>query len=218
MLRALLVDIDGTLVATNGLHAAAWSDACRAFDYDLPPQFFLPMIGMGSDRIVPAIAPELDARAGVGKAIADARERTFLDLYAAQAVPTPGARQLLEAMRRAGITVVVASSAAPQERDVLLARAGVADLVEIADGKAPQSKPDPGPLQAALDHAGASRYQACMLGDTPYDIRAASALEMASVAVRCGGWEDSALSGAGAIFDDPADALEKPLEWPIRLP
>jgi phosphoglycolate phosphatase-like HAD superfamily hydrolase len=50
-----------------------------------------------------------------------------------------------------------------------------------------------------------------MLGDTPYDIEAARRAGVAAIAVRCGGWDDAALAGAIAIYDDPAALLAA---WP----
>jgi phosphoglycolate phosphatase-like HAD superfamily hydrolase len=47
-----------------------------------------------------------------------------------------------------------------------------------------------------------------MVGDTPYDIEAARRAGVATVAFRCGGSTDERLSGALAIYDDPADLLE----------
>jgi phosphoglycolate phosphatase-like HAD superfamily hydrolase len=47
-----------------------------------------------------------------------------------------------------------------------------------------------------------------MLGDTPYDVEAATRARVPAVALRCGGWwPDDALRGAAAIYDDPADLL-----------
>jgi phosphoglycolate phosphatase-like HAD superfamily hydrolase len=47
-----------------------------------------------------------------------------------------------------------------------------------------------------------------MLGDTPYDIKAAQSAGVATVALRSGGWKDEELVGATAIYDDPANLLE----------
>ena len=61
-----------------------------------------------------------------------------------------------------------------------------------------------------------------MIGDTPYDIEAASRAGVGTIAFRCGGgWSEQDLAGALAIFDDPLDLLlnydESPLvgrgEW-----
>lgn len=46
-----------------------------------------------------------------------------------------------------------------------------------------------------------------MIGDTPYDIESAGQLGVGVIAFRCGGFDDSQLVGALAIYDDPADLV-----------
>ena len=47
-----------------------------------------------------------------------------------------------------------------------------------------------------------------MIGDTPYDIEAATRAGLKSIAFRSGGWKDDDLRGAVEIYDGPADLLE----------
>jgi phosphoglycolate phosphatase-like HAD superfamily hydrolase len=54
-----------------------------------------------------------------------------------------------------------------------------------------------------------------MIGDTPYDVEAASRAGVRAIAFRCGGWTDAALHGAMAIYDGPWDLLAKLSESPI---
>jgi phosphoglycolate phosphatase-like HAD superfamily hydrolase len=97
----------------------------------------------------------------------------------------------------------------------LLEQAGLADLIDVpatADD-AEKSKPDPDIVQAALAKTGIEAHQAIMLGDTPYDIQAARAEGVGTVALRCGGWwKDVDLAGAIGIYDDPAELLSR---WPL---
>jgi phosphoglycolate phosphatase-like HAD superfamily hydrolase len=83
----------------------------------------------------------------------------------------------------------------------------VADLTTSDD--ADRSKPDPDILVAALKKSGASPERAIMIGDTPYDIEAARRARLASIAFRCGGWDDGNLRGAIAIYDDPRHLLDR---------
>jgi phosphoglycolate phosphatase-like HAD superfamily hydrolase len=48
-----------------------------------------------------------------------------------------------------------------------------------------------------------------MIGDTPYDIAAASQAGVKIVAFRSGGWDDEGLAGAIALYDDPADLIAR---------
>jgi phosphoglycolate phosphatase-like HAD superfamily hydrolase len=69
------------------------------------------------------------------------------------------------------------------------------------------SKPDPDLVHAALAEADLPAAQVVMLGDTPYDIEAAGRAKVGVIAFRCGGWGDKDLSGALAVYEDPADLL-----------
>jgi phosphoglycolate phosphatase-like HAD superfamily hydrolase len=48
-----------------------------------------------------------------------------------------------------------------------------------------------------------------MLGDTPYDVEAATGAGVAAVGLRCGGWSAERLAGAIAVYDDPAHVLRE---------
>jgi phosphoglycolate phosphatase-like HAD superfamily hydrolase len=76
-----------------------------------------------------------------------------------------------------------------------------------SSGDVDHSKPDPDIVQSALRKAECSAGEAVMLGDTPYDVQAASKANVPTIALRCGGHPDSALAGALAIYDDVADLM-----------
>ena len=105
--------------------------------------------------------------------------------------------------------LVVATSASADDMAALLEAAGVADLIEAkaSSADAEESKPAPDIVEAALANAGVPADDAVMLGDTPYDVKAANRAGVRCVALRSGGWDDEALSDAAAIYDDTADLL-----------
>lgn len=205
-LQTVLLDVDGTLIDSNDAHARAWVGALAAHGYVIPFDQVRPLIGMGGDKLLPQLAG-LDAESSEADRIAETRK----ELFAAELPslrPTRGARALLELLRDEGLELVVATSAAAEEVQAILRQAGVADLIEEAAsaGDAERSKPDPDILQAALKKAGRHPGQCVMIGDTPYDIEAASRARMPTIALRCGGWwNDADLRDAMAIYDDPAD-------------
>ena len=106
-----------------------------------------------------------------------------------------------------GVGLVIATSADDREMQALLERAGVGDLFPKRTSKddAEESKPDPDIVQAALTKSHATRERAVMVGDTPYDLEAATRAGVAAIALRCGGyWSDADFVGALEILDDPA--------------
>ena len=115
--------------------------------------------------------------------------------------------------------MVVATSAQVDETDALLRQAGLDDLIDRAadSGDAAESKPDPDIVQSALGKAGVRPSMALMLGDTPYDVAAASNAGVRCIALRCGGWwNDSAFGGAAALYDSPHELLAAYDASPLR--
>ncbi|MBD2432035.1 MULTISPECIES: HAD family hydrolase [Fischerella] len=217
VLQAVLLDIDGTLVLSNDAHAQTWVDTFREFGYDVSFEQVRSLIGMGGDQIIPRIVPGLTDEEGDGKAIAQQRRKLFLNEYAPKLVPANGARQLVQHMLQSGLRLIVASSASSQEMEVLLKVAQVDDLLteKTTSSDAEASKPAPDIVEAALGKLNSSPQEVLMLGDTPYDIKSASQAGVGVIAVRCGGFDDAALAGAKAIYDDPADLLVHYADSPL---
>lgn len=215
-LRGVLVDIDGTLIASNRAHAEAFADVFRAAGYALSADQVEPLIGKGGDKLIPELTG-LDAEHGEGKRLADEKKRRFREHYLPTLRPTPGARALIERLRAAELRLIVATSAGGDEVQALLEQAGVADLLTEATSSsdAENSKPDPDIVHAALDRSGLSPAEALLLGDTPYDVEAAARAGVACIALRSGGWGDADLRGALAIYDDPADLIAHLDESPL---
>ena len=57
MVEAVLSDIDGTLVESNWLHAAAWRDAFAVIDIPLDIETLRKQIGKGGDQLIPVFVP-----------------------------------------------------------------------------------------------------------------------------------------------------------------
>lgn len=204
----LLFDVDGTLLDSNAAHADAWAQALREHGVEVDAVQVRPLIGMGGDKLLPAIA-NVSEDSERGQAIARRKKAIFGTLLPSLQ-PTPGARPLLEYLREQDVNLIIATSADDRELSALLERAGVGDLIPRRTSKddAPESKPDPGIVQAALAKSHARPEQTAMIGDTPYDIQAAIQAGIKAIALRCGGyWSDGDLVGAIEIFNDPAELL-----------
>ncbi|HEX2081673.1 MAG TPA: HAD family hydrolase [Longimicrobium sp.] len=214
--KVALLDVDGTLIDSNDEHAQAWVDVGREFGFDIGFHHVRRLIGMGGDKVLPAVTG-LQEDDPLGERIKERRGEIFRGAYLPTLKPFPSARELLERLRDDGYTLVVATSASKEDMDGLLKQAGIRDLIEekTSSGDADESKPDPDIVQAALKAADARPEEAIMLGDTPYDVEASGRAGVRCVALRCGGWDGGDLGGAVAVYDDPADLLARYAESPF---
>ncbi|HEX8027612.1 MAG TPA: HAD family hydrolase [Vicinamibacterales bacterium] len=204
----VLFDVDGTLVDSNDAHAAAWVKAFTESGVRVDPSLVRRCIGMGGDKLMPAVSG-IDAESEQGSAIAKRRGEIFSTEFLPSLEPFRDADRLVAAVRARGLTVVVASSAKDDELQALLKIAGAAGLVHASTSAddADESKPAPDIVEAALNEANAAPADAIMIGDTPYDIEAASRAGVRAIALRSGGWSDRDLAGAIAIYDGTWDLL-----------
>ena len=216
-LAAVLLDIDGTLLDSNDAHTRSWLETLRRHGHAVAYERVRPLIGMGADRLLAEMLG-LAADDPLAKQLADERSTLFLEQWLPSLGPTPGARALLGRLGAEGLTLVVATAAGEAKLPALLGQAGIEDLVDAATSSsdARHSKPDPDIVEAALRRCGVEAAAALMLGDTPYDVEAARAAGVDTIALRCGGWwDDAALSGAVAIHDSPATLLGQWADSPL---
>jgi phosphoglycolate phosphatase-like HAD superfamily hydrolase len=204
----VILDVDGTLVLSNAAHARAWAEVLSEAGYQVPIDDLQRLIGMGSDKLLPA-AIGVDKDSALGKRLSERRKQVFQERYLPHLEPTPGARALLDRLRAEGRSLMIASSAEGDELQGLLAVCGASDLADRTPppDQVEGSKPEPDVVQAALDRLERPAAAVRMLGDTPYDVEAAGRAGVGIIALRCGGWRDADLDGALAIYDDPADLL-----------
>jgi len=208
--EAVLLDLDGTLLDSNDAHAQSWSDTFKEAGLDIGSETVRPLIGMGADKLVPKLTG-LDVASEEGKRLVARRKEIFAKEYLPLLRPFPKARELLERMRSDGLTLVIATSASKDELRGLLKALGAEWLIddETSSSDAKESKPDPDIVRAALDKAGVGPDRCVMLGDTSYDVEAATRARVRVVALRCGGSGDDVLRGAAEIYDDPKDLLAR---------
>jgi len=213
--RAVILDMDGTLLDSNAAHVHAWVEALRRHGREVAEADIWPWVGMGGDNLLPA-AVGISKESAEGQKIAETRGEIFRG-YLPHLEPFPEVRPLLERMKRDGLKLVVATSSPQDEVEKAVEIVGVRNLLEdvTSASRAGRSKPDPDVVHAALDRVGLPARDAIMLGDTPYDIQAASKVGVPVIAFRCGGFQDKDLKGAIAIYDGPADLLAHYDESPL---
>ncbi|GAA4019896.1 hypothetical protein GCM10022280_20030 [Sphingomonas swuensis] len=172
-------------------------------------------MGKGADNYVRALLPDLPG--SEADRLGDEHGRLFRKHYLHRVKPFPHARDLLARCKGEGLRVFLASSASKSEVEHHLGLLDARDLVDgfVAADDVAHSKPCPDIFAAALDKAGVGPDQALVVGDTPYDIEAATKVGVRSVAVRSGLFADETLEGAIAIYDDVADILARFNDSPL---
>jgi beta-phosphoglucomutase-like phosphatase (HAD superfamily) len=197
---AFLLDVDGTLMDSNYHHVLAWQRAFHAHGLDLATADVHAWIGMGGDQLVPTVAGE-EFEHEHGDDVRAAWREGF-DARIEEVLPLVGARALVEALVGTGRPVVLASSAPKPHIDRYLDLLGVRDLVAgwtTADD-VETTKPAPDLLSAAAQRVQAKRP--VVIGDSPWDCRAAQHADISCVGVGTGGFTTDQLrsSGAAAVY------------------
>jgi HAD superfamily hydrolase (TIGR01509 family) len=208
-MKAVILDIDGTLVDTNYHHALAWYRALRQNGHVVPIWQIHRAIGMGGDQIIKHLLSEaVDQEQG--DEIRAAEAALYLAMIE-EVEPLRGARELLEDLKDSGKTVVLASSAKAAEvdhyLDLLDARSLASGWTTSADVE--KTKPHPDLVQAALKKAGTD--DGAMVGDSVWDCEAAKRAGIELVAVMTGGFSEAELrdAGAAAVYESIEDLRQQ---------
>ncbi len=218
MIRAVIFDVDGTLIDSVDLHTRAWQATFRHFGKEIAFDEVRMQIGKGGDELMPVFLSENEI-AEQGKQMEEFRKQLFQKEFLPQVKGFPKVRELFLQLQSEGRQVALASSANGEELEAYKEAAGIADLslgAETSKDDAEKSKPHPDIFEAALKKLGGPRLEeTIVIGDTPYDIEAAQKAGLRTIAVRCGGFPEETLRGAVAIFQDPADLLARYAESPL---
>lgn len=212
MIEAVLCDIDGTLVQSNWLHAAAWKDAFAEMGIVVDLEQVRRQIGKGGDELIPVFVPWW-RRSSVEEPLKAYRKLVFEQDYLKQVEPLPKVREFLLRLKEAGIRLSLASSADKDQLDIYKKIANMGDLIEESSSAddADHSKPHPDIFEATLKKLGLPASKVLALGDTPYDAEAAGKAGISTIGVTTGGWSKEELLEAGCIevYTDVADLLER---------
>jgi HAD superfamily hydrolase (TIGR01509 family) len=204
---AVIFDVDGTLVDTNYLHVLAWARGIRESGQTVSMSAIHRLIGMGSDHLVEELLGQESEEASQG------HSRHFEELME-EIVAFPSASQLLEEVHRRGAMVVLASSASEKDMAAMMDALGPPeDAIDHVTKKddVERSKPSPDVFQVALDATGLDPGQVLVVGDTVWDVEAATRSQLRFVGVTTGGISRQELEEAGAIavYEDVAHLLRE---------
>lgn len=207
-----LFDLDGTLVDSVYQHVLAWKDALDAEGIELSVWRIHRKIGMSgglfTNQLLRETGLEISAerveRLRQGHASAYQRQ-------ASRIRPLPGARELLSWLTDAGVPWAIATSGRMETAAVNLAALGVdPDRTPVVTrDQVKYAKPDPDLFLAAAERLGGPIETAVVVGDSIWDMLAATRCRALGVGLLSGGYGPDELqqSGAFRVYEDPADLL-----------
>jgi HAD superfamily hydrolase (TIGR01549 family) len=215
--KAVLFDIDGTLVDSNYLHIDAWDRALTEVGHPVNTWRIHRAIGMDSGKLLEALLED-DV-----EALGDRAKEAHTRLYeaAGDRLRSFGqSQELLRTLAERGYEVVLATSAPENELEMLRRTLDVEDAIATLTSAedVAEAKPSPDIVQVALQKAGVAPDEAIFVGDTVWDVEAAGRAGVATIGLRSGGVSEGELRDAGAVavYDDAAHLLAELDSSPLR--
>lgn len=203
--RALVLDVDGTLLDTVYLHVIAWWEAFLDAGHEVSAFDIHRAIGRGSDDLVATLVGAPD------ESLVDAHAANWAPLRE-RCRPFHQVPELIRTCAAGGLEVVYCTSGSPDDVEDFRRKIGCDDVVAavVDSGDVEQSKPAPDIVRAALEAVGGRPEDAVMVGDTVYDVRAAAAAGVDCIALMSGGIGESELrdAGAAAVYGNPSELLQ----------
>lgn len=209
-LKGVVLDVDGTLVDSNYAHVRCWREALHQGGHDVPSATIHRAIGKPSAGLLDEVlGPERDKAKDeelvAAHAVLYGEQQPLLRLL-------PGARELLRTCADLGLVVALASSASKDEakalRELLEADDVIAAMTTADDVES--GKPEPDPIGVALDRISLDAEYAVFIGDSVWDVIAATRVPIRFIGVCSGGIAACELWAAGAreIYDGPRQLLD----------
>jgi HAD superfamily hydrolase (TIGR01509 family) len=203
------LDVDGTLVDSNDAHLRSWAEAIQEAGIRPDREKLRKCIGMGGDQLLPelGIFPENEKYAF----IRDRKAEFFRTRFLPGLQLFPGARELVERLHRRGLKLVVATSSSSQDLTAILAQTGLDEWLtdRVSADEVAHTKPQPDLLELALRKAHLVPEDSILLGDSPHDVYAAKRAHLPVIAFTAGGYSAQELAAADAVYEGPAELLER---------
>lgn len=211
-LKAVIFDIDGTLLDSNAAHAESFVAAFGKYGKRVSFDDLIWLIGMGADDILEKFLTKNEIEK-FGEDLKEYRKKLFLEKYLPGLKVFPKVRELFEKLKADGFQTALASSASEEELEKYLEKLNINDVLdkETDSDDAENAKPEPDIFLAAFEKLkNVKRDNVLIFGDTPYDAEAAVKAKIAVNGVTSGGWSREKLleKGCREVYENVGEIFE----------
>ncbi|GIL38454.1 HAD family hydrolase [Roseiterribacter gracilis] len=220
MIDAVIFDVDGTLVDSVVHEIVAWHEAFVRNNFDVTRDAVRQQMGKGADHLLPTLLPQESKR--THDRIAEAQGKIFRAQHRPDVRAFAMSAPLMTRLREAGVKIAIGSSGDKEDIEHYLRLTRATDLVDVlvCMDDVERSKPDPDIFQLALKRLGGPNTQRVLaIGDTIYDVQAATAVGIRTIGVLGGAFGMATMRKAGciAVYHDVAELFARLSASPLRL-
>ena len=183
-LEAVLWDMDGVIADTMQYHCGAWCDILATMGVTLTEEEFRPLFGQRHDNIIRyALGSKLTHEQI--EALSDKKQALYRERVSKDIRPLPGAMELIKALNKNKIKIALASSATPENIDVIVDGLGIKKCFQafVNGPEVAEGKPSPLIFQLAAKKLGAPPANCVVIEDAVAGVAGAKAGGMKCVAV-----------------------------------
>ncbi len=209
--RAVLWDMDGTLVDTARVHLQAWQEVLAVLGIAVTHERFMRTFGRRNDAVIRDLVDPHAADETIER-IANQKEERYRALIRQHGVePLPGVREWLPRLRHDGWRNAIASSAPHANIETIIDAMGFHGQFDgiAGDEDVTIGKPDPQVFLAAAASVGADPTRCVVVEDAPAGVEGGRRAGMPTIGVRSGHGELDADIVVDSLADLPPDAFDR---------
>lgn len=211
-IKAIIFDIDGTLLDSNAAHAESFVAAFAKNGKTLTFGEIISLIGMGADDILEKFLTKTEIDE-FGEDLKEYRKQVFLEKYLPQIKVFSKVRELFEKLKADGMQTALASSASEDELEKYLEKLNIGDVLdkETDSDEAENAKPEPDIFIAAFEKLkNVEKKNVLVIGDTVFDAEAAVKANLKIIGVTSGGWSREKLfaKGCADVFENVGEIFD----------
>jgi len=219
-MRAVIFDLDGTLIDSVYAHVLAWQRVLAEADIHIDGWRIHRLIGMSGGLLTKAAAREIgrDLPQSQVEALQQRHGVVYKELLPVRR-PLPGAVELLRHLRETRIAHGIATSGKREDVKPSLAALELpGDVIVVDRSDVERAKPEPDLFLACQARLNVRPEECYVIGDAVWDLLAARRAGMLGVGLLSGGYGEEELTRAGAyrVYQDPADLLSAIYQLGLR--